>query len=332
MTAPTTTAAAAQYLDGVRVALADLPDEEREDLLEDLRGHLDEVLAEDPAADLSARLGTAASYAEELRQSAGLPPKAPGGSAPSVAERLGMLGSAVRDVLRGVPGGAAVLGFLPQLRPAWWVLRVWGVVALLDVFAHKGRAYRWGTDVIPTVHGSGFFGLLLLAGLITLSVRLGMARSTGWQRRLLIVANAALIVATPAYFARMNDGADYVENVTSTPCCGQLYGEDGRTISNIYAYDENGKLIPRVQLFDQDGNPINLTGNVDDGSPLHNVFPQKVPAFTVTDEYGNQLQPSEPYLPAPTVVAPRLAPTAAPLATRAPTSHSSGKPTSTPSP
>src|SRR5215510_6762122 len=59
------------YLDRVRLALADLPADVRDELLEDLPDHLAEVLAED-AGTLTERLGEPEAYAAELRTAAGI--------------------------------------------------------------------------------------------------------------------------------------------------------------------------------------------------------------------------------------------------------------------
>ena len=76
MTAPTTSPAAQRYLAEVAGELADLPVEERADLLEDLGLHLAALDAEDDAWPVGVRLGTPAAYAAELRAAAGLPPRA----------------------------------------------------------------------------------------------------------------------------------------------------------------------------------------------------------------------------------------------------------------
>ncbi|MFD2469548.1 HAAS signaling domain-containing protein [Amycolatopsis silviterrae] len=83
--------AARVYLSRVRTALADLPANEIEELLEDVRPQLAEMEAESGAAarveDLVARLGTPESYAAELRASGGYPP-APEGAPAAATEVL----------------------------------------------------------------------------------------------------------------------------------------------------------------------------------------------------------------------------------------------------
>ncbi len=58
------------YCEAVRMALADLSPEIRDDLLEDLPDHLREVLAEGDGS-LRDRLGEPADYARELRSAVG---------------------------------------------------------------------------------------------------------------------------------------------------------------------------------------------------------------------------------------------------------------------
>ena len=66
-----------EYLAGVRAALADLPAHEVSEILDDVRAHLadltDELDGDPDFAALTARLGTPATYAAELRAAAGYP-------------------------------------------------------------------------------------------------------------------------------------------------------------------------------------------------------------------------------------------------------------------
>lgn len=83
----TTLSPAATYVDAVRTALGDLPADDLAEIVEDVRDHVEQVLAELGAdattAALEARLGTPAVYAAELRSAAGYPP-GPGDVGPAV--------------------------------------------------------------------------------------------------------------------------------------------------------------------------------------------------------------------------------------------------------
>ena len=109
------------FADGVRSALSDLPTGTLDELLEDLDGHLADVAAEHDASLDS--LGSPDAYARELRSAAGLPPR-------TSSARTGLRGldaKAHNAVLRLARHEAVrpVLAFLPELRPAWWVMRAW---------------------------------------------------------------------------------------------------------------------------------------------------------------------------------------------------------------
>lgn len=291
------------YLLAVAAELADLEAADRDDLLEDLQLHLAELRAEDPDVDLLARLGTPADYAAELRQSAGLP--APSGG-PSWRDRLGALRNSLVDRASRRPWVLAVVDFLPQLRPAWWVLRAYGVVALVDHLFHQGN-YRWGVGIVPQVHGQGLLGFVLLAVLVVASVRLA-TRPPAWRvwGRTALVANAVLAIATPAYFFSMQ-GDTYVQTVIqqTSVCCNEVVGDDGRTLTNLFGYDGQGHLVPQLQLFDQDGKPVTMSGETQPGELATNVYPH--PVYLEDGSYGI---PTPPPLGGPQVLTPTPSPTA----------------------
>ncbi|MET9261154.1 hypothetical protein [Amycolatopsis sp. NPDC004079] len=134
--------AARVYLSRVRTALADLPANEIEELLEDVRPQLAEMEAEAGAAarveDLVARLGTPESYAAELRASGGYPP-APAPEAatevlPTAAAKPGRAGA--RLALWGLvfcAAGTAMIAFYTAVRFNAEALA--GMILLAPVFA-----------------------------------------------------------------------------------------------------------------------------------------------------------------------------------------------------
>ena len=247
---------AQQYLDGVAAELADLADEDRADLLDELAAHLDELAAESDAP-LPARLGTPAEYAAELRASAGLPPaRARGRAGGRVLDRLRAL-ERRRDV-------TATRDFLVALRPAWWVLRAWVLVGLVAMWPGQTTpTWSWDWPMVPRV-ASPRVGLLVLVAVIVLSVQLGRGRV---RSRLLagpVVASANVLLAllTLPVVSSFADhgGARYVyvpaEPVTRVPADG-VYA-DGSQVWNIYPYDAGGRLLHDVRLYDQDGAPLSL--------------------------------------------------------------------------
>jgi len=108
------------YVGAVTARLGAIPD--RDETVEELRAHLEEVRAEHTGVALRDVLGEPAAYADELRAAAGLPPYSP--------ERQGFsawLASCGAGVRRHAPR------FLLDLRAFWWGVR--GLALGLLVFA-----------------------------------------------------------------------------------------------------------------------------------------------------------------------------------------------------
>ena len=115
----------AAYVAGVRSHLDDIDSDEVEEMLDDLANHLRELRA-DSQDSFDSLLGEPHMYAAELRDSAGI---APPPSAPAKPSRIGRL-EALLDRAKGHAWVRAVRDFLPELRPAWWVLRGYLLVVL----------------------------------------------------------------------------------------------------------------------------------------------------------------------------------------------------------
>jgi hypothetical protein len=251
----------ARYAAAVRAAFADLPAPDREALLEDIEDHLVEVAAE-PGGPLEERLGPPEAYAAELRAWAGLPPGATRRRRPRtsrLARRLQRLGAAAA----AHPAGRAVAEFLPELRPAWWVLRGWLAVQLASI----GLLFLFGQDVtlpVPTILGSQVIGLLAAGAAVVGSVALGRrGTATRRGRRLTFAANAALglfalVLLGGMGATRLTNEPTYYDGYTvSGTYSDALHGlrSDGREISNIYPYDAKGRPLRGVRLY-EDGNAI----------------------------------------------------------------------------
>ncbi|WP_245899338.1 hypothetical protein [Nonomuraea indica] len=130
----------ARYAQAVRTALAGHPD--AEELLDDLDDHLAEIAAESEVP-LVERLGPPAAYAEELVAAYG------GRPASRQKRRLRPL-ERLRDLhvnLMGKGPYRGFVGFLPELRPGWWVLRGYLLAMILAGFADDlvvpGDALGW---------------------------------------------------------------------------------------------------------------------------------------------------------------------------------------------
>ena len=342
MTAPTAVAAspARAYLDAVGRELADLPVEERTDLLEDLAMHLSALDEEGDPRPYSVRLGPPAAYAAELRQAAGLPPRdvaAVPSSAPlQRVSELARRAAATRT-------GRETADFLLQLRPAWWLTRGYLAVLLPALAVGDARS-----DIpVPAPAGSRSLGVALIVLAVVASVRLGRAHSPVLLRTAVVLANAALAVWALVTLADLSDRARDVVHLPSSgaPDGGSLQSPAG-PVTDIYPYTADGTPLEGVLLYDQDGRPLRAAEQewfadrcrrvlaqprAADGVPVPHSFPQRY----VLDPKGETLsgapaapgqclaERERPEVPLPTFTTPRPAtgsgvPSTAPTAEVAP--------------
>ena len=246
--------AVADYLRRVRAALADLPADTREELLEEEPAHLAEVLTES-SDGLEGRLGQPEAYAAELRAAAGLPPATGAVRAPAVALDLLRRGRAV--LARVDRAGGSLVGYdrladlLRLLRPGWWVLR--GYLAGLVILQGTGgdRMAR----LLPVDMGLlDAVGWLVVVGVCVVgSVRLGrltprFERSGRWALGALavLVLLLSFVTLAPRAYPYAGDGVMYIQQ---DPFNG---------VSDIYPYDKQMRPLDGVQLFDQNGNPVQV--------------------------------------------------------------------------
>lgn len=245
----------------VREHLGDLTEEEREELLDGLEADLSEQLAAGDA------LPEPASYAAELRAAAGLAEPTRPRLRLSVRRAGGLLDRTRERWLSWTERHERtrqVWAVVELLRPAWWVLRAWIAVTLVDQLLGPWEYVTlWPTLGAPPV------GPLLLLVAVVVSVLIGQGRlwpSSGPERptvaRVVLLALNALAVVAPftftgdgshvspyggpdGYYAGFHDGSHRP---------GLRSGAD--VVRNIYAYDAEGQPLVGVQLFDQKGRPV----------------------------------------------------------------------------
>ncbi|SDF11037.1 Uncharacterized membrane protein [Blastococcus fimeti] len=283
------------YARQVRAALADVPTAQLAELLDDLEEHLVEVAAEG-GEPLTVRLGPPAEYAEELRRAAGLAEPDVPVDRPVPGWRA-ELGAGI-DRLQASPAYAAVRDFLPELRPAWWVLRAWAALVAADALLAGSDSFP-----VPTFGVGPVIGLVLTAAAVTWSVRRGLRvrRDPGLaHRRLAVAANAALaLLALVAVFGAGGSPEPAMAWDTGMPSSTDLAHEDGTPITNIHPYSSTGEPLEGVLLYDQDGRPIdNLAPYTADGGEVRrldveppapaNAFPQQQRVLT-WDEFGREV-------------------------------------------
>ncbi len=307
MSAPTSTdPEVAAYARQVREALADVPAARLEELLEDLEEHLVEVASETPGP-LHERLGTPADYAAELRRAAGLPEAAVTGP-----ELEGWRWDLQRYRERWGDHSAvtAVREFLPELRPAWWVVRGWAAVAAVEA-VFLGQV---GIP-LPTL-GLGPVGWVVTGAAVAWSVRAGrrtraagtpLTNATGF----LNVGLALCALVAVIGLANQRTSTEYYPaEVSYDSGPTTLVHEDGTPITNIVPYGPDGTPLTGVLLYDQDGRPIdNLSDWTGDGTTVEpqvsvpaqpdNAYPQ-AQVVTGFDEYGNEVDEVFPAPAAPT--------------------------------
>src|SRR5438094_1447943 len=185
----------ATYAASVRAALSDLASDQAEVLLEDLEDHLREIAA-DAGGPLAERLGPPEQYAQELR--------AAYGAAKSGAPR----GPGLRHVQHAVAWITAsawyrqLRAFLPELRPAWWVLRAYLVVLILTAALSPGYNLR---PIPNPLSSRGLLEILATIGAILFSIRLGRRSHPlrPGRRRLAIGANVVIALLALPVLASM---------------------------------------------------------------------------------------------------------------------------------
>ncbi|WP_448614151.1 HAAS signaling domain-containing protein [Modestobacter sp. URMC 112] len=305
------------YARDVRAALADVPAERKAELLEDLEEHLAEVAA-DGGAPLFVRLGPAAEYAAELRRAAGLSAPAQA-SAPTGSRWRSDLARQLAEQ-RASATVTAVRDFLPELRPAWWVVRAWGALLAVDAVFFGASSFP-----VPTLGLGPLIGLVLTAAAVTWSVRRGLRarqRPDTGSRPLALLANAvlaALTVLAVIAVAQRTDPAQASTEYYGPPAPTTLSHEDGAPITNIHPFSSTGEPLSGVLLYDQDGRAIeNLAEYTGDGAEIvpvpqspplpANSFPREQQVL-VYDDWGRPV-PVPSTGPSPTGPSPTDAPPA----------------------
>ncbi|HEX4977180.1 MAG TPA: hypothetical protein VFV40_04870 [Nocardioides sp.] len=266
----------AEFLDKVRARLADLTDEEREELLGGLEADLMELVADGGSV---AELGDPRAYADELRTAAGLERRARSGRGTGVrrphrpvrvvvADGLDAVRARWERVVSGRPGLAASWAVVTQLRPVWWVLRAWVFVQLLDT---QVGPWEWPT-LLPRF-GDDVSGLLILAAAVAGSVLMGLGRiwpashvTRSVAARVVLVLLNAFAVLQLFLVVDSFPNASYLHE-QAHPCSVGLCGpqvsraglvSDGKIVRNVFAYDAEGNPLEGVQLFDQNGRPLDV--------------------------------------------------------------------------
>jgi hypothetical protein len=276
MTAIALTPEGEAFLARVRDELADLPPDERDELLEDIESHLAEVAGEG-GVGLAARLGSAEEFAQELRNSAGLPPRAA-----TAFSRLDRCRSWIDGSMRWIGS------LREQFRAVhiWWVVR--GsllAVAVAVVIGQLGDNYAWGHAHAWLPHAGlrGEGAAVALAAFVILSLGLGRLAAGGRGGHVDRAASAvALIAIVPAaWHLDSPPRAPIYSTVPSPNMLGLRF--NGTPVGNIFPFDASGQPLDDVLLYRSNGQALNVDAyRIDpkrrylvapNGRRLYNSFP-----------------------------------------------------------
>ncbi len=298
----------ATYAASVRAALSDLPPDQADVLLEDLEDHLREV-ATDAGGSLAERLGPPDQYARELRAAYGV--------AHAGATRQHPL---LRDVTVAISRVTTsswyrqVRTFLPELRPAWWVLRAY--LAVLIVMAAISPGYSLGPIPNP-VTKRGFLEIVATGVAIWLSVRIGRRSRQLSQKALVLAYSANMLIALFAVIVLGNMRSFAYSELIGTASPQQTTFANAFAagqVTNIYPYSQDGKALTNVLLYDQDGRPIMV-----DKSEAQTSYPIGADGQAITNAYPL----TQRHVTGDPVLAPRVAvpPWPSPSPTPSPSPH-----------
>jgi hypothetical protein len=160
------------------------------------------------------------------------------------------------------PGLAASWEVVQALRPAWWVLRAWVAVEMLDLYTGP-----WEYATLIPRFGDDVSGKLVLVGAVVVSVLLGLRKTwpasasprSVFARVVLLGLNSfavlmLLVVVNSFPSSWTLNNAIYGGHPSDFAQPGLV--NDGRTVRNVFAYDAEGNPLQGVQLYDQTGKPL----------------------------------------------------------------------------
>jgi HAAS domain-containing protein len=273
----------ARYAAAVREALSDMSASKRDLVLEDLEDHLNEVAAES-GLPLASRLGPPEEYAAELRAAYGA--EQPVGRRRFPRTRRFMRSAQLQ--VSGWRGYRAVQEYLPELRPAWWVLRAYLAVLVVTVILRGDETIH---PIPNPFSSSGLLELVAMAVAIAFSVKLGRW-SRGRDGRVmwpLRAGNALVGLSGLLALGSMSTLPSWVNTYSAADSSGTPDVFAAAPVTNIYVYTVDGKPIEGVLLYDQDGRPLNVNAGaygIDtryptaaDGQPITNEYPQAQTGF-----------------------------------------------------
>lgn len=315
-------AAIADYAAAVRRELGDLPKHDVDELTEGLDADLLEQFRESGTAPLE----SPASYAAELRTSAGLAPRTESRSG-AVRGFTAVYREAVAKLRLAAerhPLVRATWDFLVLLRPLWWVVRAWTVYQII--------ASAWGSGVPRFVfpHGPLTWAFFILCVVLSVGWSTKVLRPGHWPARLRTITNVVTVVASlvtvPMAISVANSTEEYTGYVPAGSCA--LYDgvcHNGSVVGPFFVYGPDGTRLENVRFFTNDGSsiPIDLAPAEDPGPWV--VAPRSTSGGSTS---GTSPAPS-PTAPGPTTPGSAVPGTGATSAPRSPAPSSAVTPAPT---
>lgn len=329
------------YVQDVAAQLNGLEEEERAELLDDLRSHLREVINENPGSSLNDLVGTPESYAKELLASAGVvttqKPK---------KQRFTHIQKRYEETtksFKATTAGQITTKYATILAPAWWVARAYLLVTLVtSIIAgtshsfYVGSVGQWPTSFalsypgfpIPHLLGSTIIGFLAIIALIPLSVAIGQRSAekslTTPVKRIVTVSSVVLVVFGIGLMSYgTSNSAQVIYQNYATPQDRCLSNSANQHVTNLYPYGTDGKLLDNVLIYDQTGKPIdNLCPEYDEqgrrlvneygkdanGAAVYGIFPRKQAVEESSVGANGVMTPVTKPVPPPAVVIPQVVP------------------------
>jgi len=232
------------YVAAVGRHLTDLPDDDRSELLDELRGHATALRLEEPDVDLEARLGSASAYARELRDAAGLPERGP--------RSLTLRTRAVKARLRSSRLAPVVTRFVTEMTPLGWALRGAAIAWLVLALTARSRT---------PAHGFLVVGVALAAWLA--APRLHRWARPGVRRLVLRAVDVVTVLVIGLLCVQyVTDGTRTPEADTSAALPASAVVNNGNPVTQIHAVGADGSPLT-VALYDQDGTPLDTQSGYD---------------------------------------------------------------------
>lgn len=237
-----------EFLDQVAAGLADLSQEDRDEVLEDLRTHL----AEMDDDEIAQTLGTPESFVSEFRTSAGLEK-----TGKLRRRRFGLAGlrrpaAELRRRLEDFGRHLAASTRWHTFRPIWVWVRGWLLISAVAVLSQPEPFERFP---IPSINGQWIGPLFMVVAATWFSLWLERTEVKRSELVSGVFSAATVVVVVTTMFAGITLSRPGYGSVEPVHFTGQLTNPEGGPIYNIYAYDLEGNPVD-VYLFDQNGQPI----------------------------------------------------------------------------